>query len=77
MGIIADILENAREETTKTKLMYACNLSFDHFQSYLDFVLKRGLLEMMDKRGQTMIRTTGKGIEFLRLYRTIESIINT
>jgi len=76
MDIMANILTNAERETTKTKLMYSANLSFEHFQSYLTFLLERELLEMMEKQGQTLIKTTGRGIEFLRLYRVIEDIIN-
>ena len=73
---MANILTNAERETTKTKLMYSANLSFEHFQSYLTFLLERELLEMMEKQGQTLIKTTGRGIDFLRLYRVIEDMIN-
>ena len=76
MDIIANILSNAEIETTKTKLMYSANLSFEPFQSYLTFLLERELLEMMERQEQTFIKTTSRGIEFLRLYRVIEDIIN-
>lgn len=76
MGIIATILENAIEGITKTKLMYSANLSFDHFNSYLEFLLDRGFLEIIDERRQTIIKTKAKGIDFLRLYRRIEELIN-
>ena len=76
MDIIANILENARDGVNKTKLMYSSNLSFQHFNSYLEFLLDRKLLDVMDDGRQIYIKTTRKGIEFLRLYRRIERIIN-
>ena len=76
MDIIAIILSNAERETSKTKLMYSANLSFDHFQSYLVFLLERGLLETTDKQGQVLIKTTNTGADFLRLYRMIENMLN-
>lgn len=76
MDIIANILENARGGVNKTKLMYSSNLSFKHFNSYLKFLLDRGLLEMTDEGRQKLIKTTARGVEFLRLYRKIDRIIN-
>ena len=76
MDIIANILESAKEEISKTKLMYSSGLSFDHFQTYLNFLLERDLIEIFDRRGQIVIRRTNKGNEFLRLYYTIQNIIN-
>jgi len=76
MDIIANILESAKEEISKTKLMYSCGLSFDHFQTYLNFLVERELIEIFDRRGQIVIRRTNRGNEFLRLYYTIQNIIN-
>ncbi len=76
MDIIANILENARDGVNKTKLMYSSNLSFQHFNSYLEFLLDRKLLDVVEEGRQIYIKTTRKGIEFLRLYRRIERIIN-
>ena len=76
MGIIANILENARGGVNKTKLMYSSNLSFQHFNSYLEFLLERKLLNTIEYGRQIHIKTTRKGIEFLGLYRRIERIIN-
>ena len=76
MDIIANILENAMKGMNKTKLMYSCNLSFKHFNSYLEFLLDRRLLEITDKGRTILIKTTSKGTDFLRLYRKIEKLIN-
>ena len=76
MDIIANILENARDGVNKTKLMYSSNLSFQHFNSYLEFLFDRKLLDVVEEGRQIYIKTTRKGIEFLRLYRKIERIIN-
>ena len=76
MDIIASILASAEREISKTKLMYSANLSFEPFQSYLAFLLERELLEMKERQGQTLVKTTSKGTDFLRLYRTIEDMMN-
>lgn len=78
VDIIADILIEAAEGTKKTHVMYRCNLSFRQLQTYLDFLLYRGLLETLERRSSgssRLLRTTAKGQAFLRAYRNLKVLL--
>jgi len=66
LGIIAEILEIAQEETLKTQIMYRANLSFTQLNDYLKFMLKTELLKKSTKRGRLMYAATEKGVDFLQ-----------
>jgi predicted transcriptional regulator len=71
---MAPILENAEEGINKTELKESINLSDGHFNSYLGFLSERGLLKRGGKVGE-ILKTTSKGMNFLKFYRNIEKII--
>ena len=76
MDIIANILENAIKGINKTKLMYSSNLSFTHFNLYVELLLDIRLLELKDGRSRIIIKTTNKGMDFLRIYHRIKNLLN-
>lgn len=76
VDIIADILSEAAEGAKKTHVMYRCNLSFRQLQTYLDFLLDRGLLERSERRSSgRLLWTTAKGQDFLRAYRNLRVLL--
>jgi len=72
--IIAEILEEARQGITKTKLVYRTNLNFFVIRKHLDFLLKKDLLEIVQGPSQLYV-TTPKGFQFLEEYRKMTEIL--
>jgi predicted transcriptional regulator len=70
--IIAEILETAKDGAKKTRIMYACGLSFRFVQKYLDLLIETELLAM----GSSYM-TTEKGMGFLRKYQKLELLMTT
>lgn len=73
--IICEILSEALNGASKTRLMYRCNLNFERFSHYLKDLLKANLLECVTSNpsGLIIFRTTGRGRELLKiLQRTDE-----
>jgi predicted transcriptional regulator len=70
--IIAEILRVAKNGAKKTRIMYACGLSYRFVEKYLALLLETGLLRIGNS-----YHTTEKGIRFLRNYQTIELLLNT
>jgi len=81
LDIIADILKAANgKPVRKTYLMYKCNLSFKQLKSYLNFMLKKELLQeiVTHKSGKaTVFQITQKGQTFLKTYRALRSFLTT
>lgn len=67
--IIVSMLEAARHEGTKTKIMYSSYLSSHQLRVYLELAIRNSLLvyDSMKKR----YRTTDKGLRLLELYHKI------
>lgn len=61
MEIIATILDIAKQEVKKTKILYKANLSYVQLKNYVSFLLEKGLLENIGN----MYSTTKKGRLFL------------
>lgn len=71
---LVNVLQAISEgETRRTWVMYRANLSSNVLGRYLRFVLDKGLIT---KEGK-LIRISERGIEFLSLYRSMLSIIQT
>ena len=45
LGIIAEILDVAKDGTLKTQIMYRANLSFVQLTEYLEYMLKTELIQ--------------------------------
>jgi predicted transcriptional regulator len=61
--VIGQVLEAARERSSKTSIMYKSFLSFDKLEELLDHLMADGLLEQ--EKGEMTYRTTQKGLDFL------------
>jgi len=70
MEMVCDILGVVSEGPTKpTHILYRANMSWRVLSSYLDFLLKRGLLEKEEQGGKRSVYTlTTKGRSILQLY---------
>ena len=67
--IIVSMLAAARDEATKTKIMYSSYLSSHQLRPYLELVIKNGLLAYDSTRQR--YTTTDKGLRLLELYEAI------
>jgi predicted transcriptional regulator len=63
--IVAAVLEATNSGSTKTKIMFAANLSFTLLEKYLDIVVSAGFVEVND----SVYLLTESGQEFLKRYR--------
>jgi predicted transcriptional regulator len=70
--IIVDILSEAIEPATKTRLIYLANLNFNIFQRYLEILLKKGLLKNLQNN---LYQTTERGKKFLENYRRLAELL--
>jgi predicted transcriptional regulator len=75
LGIIAEILEIARNGTLKTQIMYKANLSFAQLNEYLKFMLKIRLLEKLDATGKEVYIATEKGLDFLQRHSELKELL--
>ncbi len=66
MKIISDILEITRHGSTKTRIMYKANLSYDQLMRYLKFLQETRLLISFPQ--DRKYHTSSKGILFLRTF---------
>ncbi|MGD6850540.1 MAG: winged helix-turn-helix domain-containing protein [Candidatus Bathyarchaeia archaeon] len=65
LSIVADILEGTGSGASKTRIMFAANLSFKLLEKYLDLVLQAGLITVESRKYQL----TEQGQRFLKQYR--------
>jgi predicted transcriptional regulator len=75
--IIANILSSAVGGVRKTAIMYKCNLR--QLETYLGFLLNKGLLRMFTKResaASQFFETTSRGLDFLRAYRNLAALMS-
>ena len=68
VSIIAAILEVANGGSSKTRIMFAANLSFNLLKKYLDLAVDSGFIRLDD----SMYQLTERGREYLKEYRHFE-----
>lgn len=61
LEVINEILDVAVNGVVKTRIMYRTNVNFRQFENYVDTLLEAGLVEVFDKNGRRVYRTTEKG----------------
>jgi predicted transcriptional regulator len=69
-----ELLLNAADGggATKTKLMYSAFISFNQLKEYLSLLVENGLIQY--EIGTRTLRTTEKGIHFLKLQSKIDEV---
>ena len=70
--IVAEILRVAKNGAKKTRIMYACGLSYRFVEKYLALLLETRLLRIGNS-----YHTTEKGMQFLRNYQTMDLLLKT
>ena len=70
--IIVSMLEAARFEATKTKIMYSSYLSSHQLRVYLELVIRNGLFAYDSAKQR--YRTTEKGLRLLELYNDVDKL---
>ena len=76
MEIIRDILTEALNGASKTRIMYRANLNFLRFNRYFFELLERGLIvnENDPNGGAVYCRTTEKGKDLLKVLKKAEEL---
>lgn len=76
MEIASAILEVCIEGSNKTKIVYQANLNFKLANSYLNILIKDGLIYIEDGTSPTLYKTTEKGIKFKKDFENIQNILS-
>ena len=72
MEIIAQILEMARQETTKTRIMYGAYITYSQLNEYMPYLIKNKILTR--KEGTELYRLTEKGQKLLLKCRELDDL---
>ena len=73
MRVVEDILTTALNGTSKTRIVYQANLNFKMCRLYLEDLISKDLLKLMEDSPKRY-RTTEKGREFLDHYSKIKEL---
>jgi len=71
--VIADILYAARNGARKTRIVYGANINFKLLNNYLKRLERSGLIAV-DSENNAIIKTTEKGLEYLRQYNSLRKL---
>lgn len=73
--IACTILDIAKDETNKTKIMHKAFLNHKQLKEYLFELIEKNLLEYLD--GAQTFKTTQRGLNFLKMKREIVNLLTT
>jgi len=76
MEIAVSVLEEARNGINKTRLVYRTNLNFLLIQRYVDFLVQKNMIEIINDP-TPIYKTTQKGISLLDEFSKIKNILGT
>jgi predicted transcriptional regulator len=74
--IIYGILTVCRKPARKTRILYKCNLSYNQFQKYLEYLCTHNLLNNSKTDLKTVYHITDKGKEFLEEYERLNNLLS-
>ena len=66
--VMIDILRVVVREANVTRIVYGANINFKMAQTYLAYMVEKGLVELSSKDGKICYRITDKGQNFLRKF---------
>lgn len=75
LGILAEILEVAKNNEGKTRIMYSVNLSFSQINEYLKFLTQMGFIEIQKTNGKKRYQTTSKGYDYIDNYVDMSKLL--
>jgi predicted transcriptional regulator len=76
LGILAEILETAKNKQGKTKIMYRVNLSFTQVNEYLSFLSEMGFIKVQKEKGRKSYETTSKGYSYVDNYVEMSQLLS-
>jgi len=74
--IIAEIIDIAKNGTSKTHIMFKANLSFSQLNQYLPALIETDLLEKQAVEGREIYIATKKGLDFVEKQCEIINLLN-
>lgn len=75
LEIISTILNVCIDGANKTKIVYQANLNFKSVSSYLDALIKNGLIDVNETSPGTIYKTTEKGLKLTRDFEEVQSVL--
>jgi predicted transcriptional regulator len=72
--VVADILRVAATGSKESELMVGCNLDRNSLEKYIPVMMILKLVSV-NKENENSIRTTPKGLEFLRFYHGLRWLL--
>jgi predicted transcriptional regulator len=75
MEIAITILELARNGIQKTRLVYRTNFNHTLMQKYLDYLMEKNLIEIVNA-SRPVYHTTEQGIELLEQFSRIRKVLD-
>ncbi len=66
--IMIDILRIVVRETNITRIVYGANINFKMAQTYMAYMVEKGLVEPLSRDGKICYRITDKGQTFLQKF---------
>jgi predicted transcriptional regulator len=77
LDVINEMLDVAVDAVVKTRIMYKTNLNFRQFENYVNTLLEADLVEVLNKDGRKLYKTTEKGKVLLGKLRETSWILGT
>jgi predicted transcriptional regulator len=74
--ILMEIIDIAKKETSKTRIMFKANLSYTQLNGYVDFLLHHNLLEKIVGKQKIRYKATCKGLDFYEKQEDVISMFN-
>jgi predicted transcriptional regulator len=68
LQLIAEILENAKVGSTKTRMMYKVGMSHSQLNRYLEFLGRSSMIE----NDKGIYRATSKGLAFVEKFKALD-----
>ncbi len=56
--------------------MYKANLSFSQLNTYIKLLLDTQLVEIIERNGKNVYKTTKKGVEYMHSYKEVIETLN-
>ena len=76
IDVLIEILTEALNESSKTRIMYRCNLNYKCFNRYLKELLEKGLIVKIERssRKTELYKTSEKGRELLQVLKRAKKL---
>lgn len=75
LEIMYSIIEAARSDMGRTRIMYKANLSYEQLVYYLGELMDIGLIQAFESEGSTRYRATEKGREFILQFDRLAELV--